>query len=60
MKISAFNPLIIAPETDSIVELFEALGFEKRHMKTGITDEDINSIDMKDANGFREIGRAHV
>lgn len=53
MKISAFNPLIIAPETDSIVELFEALGFEKRHMKTGITDEDINSIDMKDANGFR-------
>ena len=53
MKITAFNPLIIAQEADAIVELFETLGFERRHMKTGINDEDITSIDMKDANGFR-------
>lgn len=59
MKISALNPLILAPETDSIVELFEALGFEKRHTKTGISEENVSSIDLKDANGFR-VNVAHV
>ena len=53
MEISAFNPIIITPNADETIALFEALGFERRHQKTGINDEDINSVDMKDANGFR-------
>ena len=53
MEISAFNPIIITPNADETIALFEALGFERWHQKTGINDEDINSVDMKDANGFR-------
>lgn len=53
MKITAFNPIIIGPGADDTVALFEELGFERRHQKTGINDEDISSFDMKDANGFR-------
>ena len=53
MEISAFNPIIITPNADETIALFEALGFERRHQKTGINDEDINSVDMKDANGCR-------
>ena len=51
MKITGFNPLIITPKADAAVELFESLGFERRHLKTGINDEDISNVSMKDANG---------
>lgn len=51
MKISSFNPLILTTEADAAIELFEALGFERRHKKTGI-NENITSVSMKDANGF--------
>jgi hypothetical protein len=49
MKITTFNPLILSQDAESIVALFEELGFEKRHNKTG---EDFSSNRMKDANGF--------
>ena len=49
MKITSFNPLILSQDADNIVALFEELGFEKRHNKTG---EDFSSNRMKDANGF--------
>ena len=52
MKITGFNPLILTPKADAAVELFESLGFERRHLKTGINDEDISNVSMKDANGF--------
>ena len=52
MKISAFNPQIVTTEADTVVELFEELGFEKRHKKedNGVL-EDVG-IRMKDENGF--------
>lgn len=49
MKITTFNPLILSKDAKDIVKLFEELGFEKRHGKTG---EDFSSNRMKDANGF--------
>lgn len=52
MKITAFNPIILTPEADETVELFEALGFEKRHQKNGI-EGNVASVDMKNADGFR-------
>ena len=52
MKITSFNPMIISENADAVIELFEALGFERRHKKTGINDKDITSVSMKDANGF--------
>ena len=47
------NPLIVTRDAESIIALFEALGFEKRHnihANTGTTD--FNSVRMRDANGF--------
>ena len=33
MKITTFNPMIIIPDVDPVVSLFEDLGFVKRHTK---------------------------
>ena len=52
MQITSFNPLIISNNAESIIKLFEELGFERRHKKEGINDKDITSVRMKDANGF--------
>ena len=53
MKITSFNPLIVTSKSEDIIALLEALGFERRHKKTGINDKDITTVSMKDANGFR-------
>ena len=52
MKITAFNPLIVSKDAKAITEIFEALGFEHAHKKTGIND-DVTSFDMKHPDGFR-------
>ena len=52
MKITTFNPIIITEKADEAIALFEALGFERKHKKTGINDADITSVRMKDENGF--------
>ena len=52
MKITSFNPGPITGNAEAAIALFEALGFERRHTKTGINDEDITTVRMKDANGF--------
>jgi hypothetical protein len=52
MKITTFNPQIITKNADPIVELFEELGFERRHTKEGIGELGVKGIRMKDANGF--------
>ena len=53
MKITGFQPLIVSPEAEKLISLFEELGFEQRHEKTGINDKEISNVSMKDANGFR-------
>ena len=47
MKITSFNPLIITKDAENVIKLFEDLGFERRHKKTGINDEDITSVRMR-------------
>ena len=52
MKITAFNPLLITSHAAEIVALFEELGFEQAHSKTGIPG-DIASYDLKYDDKFR-------
>ena len=47
MTITSFNPCIITKDAESVIALFEALGFERRHTKTGIHDKDITSVRMR-------------
>ncbi len=47
MKITSFNPLIVTKDAENVIKLFEALGFERRHKKTGINDEDITDVRMR-------------
>jgi hypothetical protein len=50
MKITTFNPAIITKDAASVIALFEALGFERRHTKTGINDSDITNVRMRYTN----------
>ena len=57
MKITAFDPMILTKKPEEAIALFEALGFERRHHKSGETENDAQGLDfatvrMKDANGF--------
>ena len=46
MTITSFNPLIVTKDAEATIALFEALGFERRHMKTGINGS-ITSVRMR-------------
>ena len=50
MEITTFNPAIISSDAKSVIALFEELGFERRHTKTGINDKDITSVRMRYTN----------
>lgn len=52
MKITTFNPLIITTDPEPTIALFEELGFEKKHVKQGISLSNSTDVRMKDANGF--------
>lgn len=52
MKITSFNPLIVTKDAESAIAVFEALGFEARHAKEGISINNVTDVRMKDANGF--------
>ena len=48
MKITSFNPLIVTKDAEATIALFEAMGFERRHKKTGINGADnITSVRMR-------------
>ena len=50
MKITTFNPAIVTKDAASVIALFEDLGFERRHTKTGINDSDITNVRMRYTN----------
>lgn len=52
MKITSFNPLIVTAKQAEYTKMFEELGFEPRHNKVSGVREDINTVRMKDPNGF--------
>ena len=61
MKITSFNPLIVSKDAAPAIELFEALGFERRHNNTNIDDRNISNVTLKDANGFHvDVAQANV
>ena len=47
MQITSFNPMIVTKDAEATIALFEALGFERRHTKTGIDGQDITSVRMR-------------
>ena len=51
MKITEFSPMVVSPNADEIIKLFEDLGFEKEHAKEGIEDR-ITSVTMTNENDF--------
>jgi hypothetical protein len=55
MKTTGFNPQIVTKNAEPVIQLFEELGFEKRHTKEGEGGPgipEIKSVRLKDANGF--------
>ena len=52
MKITAFNPQIITKDAETIISLFEELGFEKKHTKKDIGEKNVAGVVMKNAEGF--------
>ena len=52
MKITSFNPQIFTKNSGPIVDLFEELGFEKRHDQEGIGELNVEGIRMKNPDGF--------
>jgi hypothetical protein len=55
MKITRFCPIIITKDPDSVIKLYEDLGFEKRHTKTDVEGGANVAVTMKDTNGFSVI-----
>ena len=53
MKITGFCPLIVTKDPESVMKVFEALGFERRHTKTDIEGGGNTNYSMKDSNGNR-------
>jgi hypothetical protein len=53
MKITGFCPIIVTQDSESIMKVFEDLGFERRHTKTDIEGGANINFNMKDANGNR-------
>ena len=60
MKITSFNPSIVTRDIDTVVGLFEALGFEKKHNPTGTSavGNEYVSYRMTDADGILDMKMA--
>ena len=53
MRITTFDPMIISPKADDVMQVFAALGFEKTHAPVTQTETgEVSCFRMKDANGF--------
>ena len=54
MKITSFNPLIVTKDAAPLIELFEALGFERRHTLAATASGGVETTNfrMKNESGF--------
>ena len=52
VQITTFNPLIVTQDPESTIQLFEELGFKRRHTKEGIGVNGVTDVRMKNADGF--------
>ena len=53
MKVTGFAPIIVTQHADELVELFEALGFERNHTKEGIEGGNNTNFQLINPEGFR-------
>jgi hypothetical protein len=63
MTITTFNPMILTniENSENIIKLFEELGFERRHEVDNVDNRGINSVRMKEANGFYvDVAQTHL
>ena len=52
MKLSAFNPLILTENAADTLALFEELGFEQKHLKSGFDETNTVSHVLENPDGF--------
>jgi hypothetical protein len=57
MKITGFNPAILTSDLESVIHLFEDLGFQQKHARDGIASESVDdtveaTIRLKNEDGF--------
>ena len=52
MKITTFNPQVMARDAEPIVKLFEEMGFARRHNKKDMGEFGVTGFRMRDENGF--------
>ncbi|MBR0400014.1 MAG: hypothetical protein IJH95_04265 [Mogibacterium sp.] len=53
MKITGFAPIIVTQHEEELIKLFEDLGFERNHTKTGIEGGNNTNFQLKNEAGFR-------
>lgn len=54
MNITAFEPVVMTPDSENVLNLFSDLGFETAHRPVGKADgEDIPIFCMKHKDGFK-------
>lgn len=53
MIITGFNPMVISPKADDVIQVFADLGFEKTHAPVTQTETgEVECVRMKDSSGF--------
>ena len=52
MTITSFNPMIVTQDAENVIQLFEEMGFERRHTKEGIGKNNVTDVRMKNEGGF--------
>ena len=53
MKITSFDPVIVTPDADSVKQVFEDLGFEKKHAPvTSVEQGEVHSYRLKHPEGY--------
>ena len=60
MKITTFNPQVITKDPQSAIALFEALGFERTHNKTGSGELEFSSVRMKRRKDGSDTDSFHI
>ena len=52
MKITGFNPQIVTKDPESVIGLFEALGFQRTHLKKETEGNTFLNVRMENEGGF--------
>ena len=53
MKITTFDPIIVSPNAENVIKVFEDLGFEKKHAPTNdFGNGNVTSVRMKHPEGY--------